>query len=217
MKIMIAVALAVCCAASSFAQPPTIAGGTSTEGFTIAGIPAPLLPPEPPDNKNEPGYGLYKEGYAFVLDEQWEGALEKFAQMIAKFPKSEYVDDAKYWSAYSLKHFDMKAAIDAYRAFIKKYPKSTYYDDAVADLNDLQVEIDGVGRVDLVVDGWLVVECDSRAHHRTPEAQLRDRARDRAAAARGYVTLRLLAEDILFHPEAVLAALRGALSVRGLR
>jgi len=122
MKIMSTVTLAACLAASSPAQPSTIASMTL----------------EPPDNKKDPGYTLYKEGYALVLDEKWEEALEKYAQMIGKFPKSEYVDDARYWSAYSLKHFDLKAAIDAYRNFIKKYPKSTYYDDAVADLNDLQ-------------------------------------------------------------------------------
>ena len=30
---------------------------------------------------------------------------------------------------------------------------------------DLQVEFDGVGFVDLVVDGWLVIECDSKLFH----------------------------------------------------
>jgi hypothetical protein len=30
---------------------------------------------------------------------------------------------------------------------------------------EVQVRIAGVGRVDLVVDGWLIVECDSRAYH----------------------------------------------------
>ncbi|WP_341996323.1 hypothetical protein MRBLWH7_003247 [Microbacterium sp. LWH7-1.2] len=47
---------------------------------------------------------------------------------------------------------------------------------------ELQVNISGVGRVDFVVDGWLIVECDSRAHHSTWEEQRRDRRRDQAAA-----------------------------------
>jgi len=71
----------------------------------------------------------------------------------------------------------------------------------------LQVVIDGVGRVDLVVDGWLIVECDSRRFHSGWDAQVRDRRRDVAALARGYVTVRLLAADVLSRPESVRAQL----------
>ncbi|KJL35551.1 hypothetical protein RR49_02310 [Microbacterium ginsengisoli] len=77
---------------------------------------------------------------------------------------------------------------------------------------EVQVRIPGVGRVDLLVAGRLIIECDSRAFHGDVASQRRDRARDLAAAARGYVTLRLLAEDVLFRPEHTLAALRGAVS-----
>lgn len=75
---------------------------------------------------------------------------------------------------------------------------------------ETQVRLRGVGRVDFVVGGWLIVECDSRAHHSSWEEQLRDRRRDRAAAALGYVTLRLVAEDILYRPDLVRDALAGA-------
>lgn len=75
-----------------------------------------------------------------------------------------------------------------------------------------QVQIEGVGRVDLLVDGWLIVECDSRAHHSGWEAQKRDRRRDLAAAARGFTTVRPLAEDILWWPETVVELLRRALA-----
>jgi very-short-patch-repair endonuclease len=71
----------------------------------------------------------------------------------------------------------------------------------------LQVVIDGVGRVDLVVDGWLIVECDSRQFHSGWDAQVRDRRRDAAALARGYATVRLLAADVLSRPETVRAQL----------
>ncbi|BAJ73579.1 hypothetical protein MTES_0615 [Microbacterium testaceum StLB037] len=72
---------------------------------------------------------------------------------------------------------------------------------------DLQVRIDGVGRVDLLVDGWLIVECDSEKFHSTWHVHKKDRRRDMAALERGYATLRLLAEDILYHPDRVRAAL----------
>lgn len=59
---------------------------------------------------------------------------------------------------------------------------------------ELQVSIDGVGRVDLVVDGWLIIECDSREHHSSWEAVRADRRRDAVAAALGYTTVRLLGQ-----------------------
>ncbi|WP_345750754.1 endonuclease domain-containing protein [Microbacterium rhizophilus] len=74
---------------------------------------------------------------------------------------------------------------------------------------EVQKRIDGVGRVDLLLDGWLVVECDSKAHHSSWEEQRADRRRDQELAKRGYATYRALAEDILFHLERVAAALRG--------
>ena len=76
---------------------------------------------------------------------------------------------------------------------------------------DLQVRIRGVGRVDMVVDGWLVIECDSRAYHSEWQKQLDDRRRDLALAARGYVCIRPAAEDILYRPEVVVEAIAGML------
>jgi len=73
---------------------------------------------------------------------------------------------------------------------------------------DLQVRFEGVGRVDLVLDGWLVVECDSKEFHSEWEQQVKDRSRDIALAALGYATLRLTAADIMYRPDVVLAALR---------
>lgn len=112
------------------------------------GTPMPSAPPSlAGDNQADPGYAAYKEGYGLVLEEKWKEARKKFAEMIAAYPKSEYRDDAHYWSAYSLKHIDRKAAIEAYERFIENYPKSRYYDDAIADLNDLRPQaVVGVSR-----------------------------------------------------------------------
>lgn len=79
---------------------------------------------------------------------------------------------------------------------------------------EVQVFIDGVGRVDLLVDGWLIIECDSRAHHSSWEERKRDMRRDLAAAARGYSTIRPLAEDILAVPDQTQALLKRAVSHR---
>lgn len=72
----------------------------------------------------------------------------------------------------------------------------------------LQVKIETVGYVDLLVDGWLIIECDSRAHHGDWAARLRDLRRDAAALRLGYATLRLAAEDILYRPDEVLQLIR---------
>lgn len=77
---------------------------------------------------------------------------------------------------------------------------------------ELQTDLPGVGRVDLIIDGWLVVECDSRAHHADWASQLRDRRRDIAAAGLGYSTIRPVAEDIYFRPEQTLAAMKAILA-----
>lgn len=76
---------------------------------------------------------------------------------------------------------------------------------------DVQVRIQDVGRVDFVVDGWLIIECDSFAHHSNWEAQRRDRRRDQAAAKRGYATYRPIAEDIMWHADEVRDAIAGLL------
>jgi very-short-patch-repair endonuclease len=78
----------------------------------------------------------------------------------------------------------------------------------------LQVEFEDIGRVDLVLDGWLVVECDSEQFHATWAAQVRDRKRDLALAALGYATLRLPAATIMYQPDDAFAALRGLVQSR---
>lgn len=74
---------------------------------------------------------------------------------------------------------------------------------------EVQVSIRGVGRVDFVVDGWLIIECDSQAHHSDWEQRKADLRRDQTAAAMGFVTYRAIAEDIFWHPERVRAAVQG--------
>lgn len=79
---------------------------------------------------------------------------------------------------------------------------------------DVQVKIVGVGRVDFLVDGWLIVECDSKAFHSRWEDQLKDRRRDQDAAARGYATYRPVAEDIMWHADVVRSAVAGLIRAR---
>lgn len=79
---------------------------------------------------------------------------------------------------------------------------------------EVQAPIEGVGRVDFLVEGWLIVECDSREHHSSWDEQRRDRRRDQAAASLGYATYRPIAEDSMWRPELVRAAVFGLQSTR---
>lgn len=78
-----------------------------------------------------------------------------------------------------------------------------------------QVVIPGVGRVDFLVEGWLIIECDSRAFHEGWDKQVADRNRDIAAARLGYVTVRPLASDLIHRPDRIQAALRDILDALG--
>ncbi|TFC92123.1 MULTISPECIES: DUF559 domain-containing protein [Cryobacterium] len=77
---------------------------------------------------------------------------------------------------------------------------------------EIQVEIGGVGRVDMIVEGRIVVEADSRQFHEGWEAQARDRTRDCDLAMLGYLSLRVLYRDIIHNPERVIAAVIGLLA-----
>lgn len=71
-----------------------------------------------------------------------------------------------------------------------------------------QVQIEHVGRVDLLVGENLVIECDSRAHHTSEWAYAEDRRRDLQLVLQGYVVVRLTWADVMLHREATEFLLR---------
>jgi very-short-patch-repair endonuclease len=77
---------------------------------------------------------------------------------------------------------------------------------------EIQVEINGVGRIDMIVEGRIAVEADSRQFHDGWEAHVRDRTRDCDLAMRGYMSLRVLYRDIIHSPERVIAAIAALLA-----
>ncbi|TFD77061.1 type IV toxin-antitoxin system AbiEi family antitoxin domain-containing protein [Cryobacterium psychrophilum] len=79
---------------------------------------------------------------------------------------------------------------------------------------EIQVAIAPIGRVDLLIEGFLVVEADSRKFHDGWERHSADRTRDCALAILGYVTYRALYKDIMYRPERVIAAIMGLLAAR---
>ncbi|MBO9626303.1 MAG: DUF559 domain-containing protein [Microbacterium sp.] len=76
---------------------------------------------------------------------------------------------------------------------------------------ECQVTIDGVGRVDFVISGRLIVEIDGTENHASPDHRRKDLRRDAAASALGYETLRFTYAQVVHDWPSVRAAILAAL------
>ncbi|WP_275776511.1 DUF559 domain-containing protein [Paenarthrobacter sp. Y-19] len=76
-----------------------------------------------------------------------------------------------------------------------------------------QVQIPGVGRVDTLIDGWLIVEVNGYQFHSSREAWRKDMGRLNAAQAMGYRVLSFSPEQIWNSPELVLGQIRACLGL----
>ncbi|MGN7252289.1 endonuclease domain-containing protein [Arthrobacter sp. SAFR-014] len=77
---------------------------------------------------------------------------------------------------------------------------------------ETQVWIDGIGSVDFLLEGFLIVEIDGIAFHLESRQFKKDRRRDNAAAVRGLPVLRFFYDDVVHSPEAMLAQVREVLA-----
>jgi very-short-patch-repair endonuclease len=62
---------------------------------------------------------------------------------------------------------------------------------------EVQVALRGVGAVDLLVDGWLVIEVDGFAFHADRDSYREDRRRNQVLSCHGHVWLRFTYEDVV--------------------
>lgn len=76
---------------------------------------------------------------------------------------------------------------------------------------DCQVVIDGVGRVDFVLGGTLILEVDGKVNHAGSDRRHRDLMRDAAASALGFETLRFDYAMVVHEWATVIAAIVPAL------
>ena len=79
---------------------------------------------------------------------------------------------------------------------------------------EAQVLLPGIGRVDFLLAGFLIVEIDGFAFHSKRADMLRDRQRNNTSTVNGYAVLRYMPEHIWFNPELVLAEIRAVLGAR---
>ena len=76
---------------------------------------------------------------------------------------------------------------------------------------DAQVYLPGLGRVDFLIEGFLIVEMDGCAFHSSRKALRRDLGRNNASTLKGFAVLRYMPEHIWFEPQRVLAEIRAVL------
>ena len=77
---------------------------------------------------------------------------------------------------------------------------------------DTQVQLPGIGRVDFLIEGFLIVEVDGFAFHSNRAALRRDLTRNNASTVNGFAVLRYMPEHIWFESGRVLAEIRAVLS-----
>lgn len=77
-----------------------------------------------------------------------------------------------------------------------------------------QAYIPGIGRVDFLIAGWLIVEIDGVAFHSDRQSVRRDRARDNTATLEGYARLRYVPEVLWRAPEQFVGEIEAMLTGR---
>lgn len=77
-----------------------------------------------------------------------------------------------------------------------------------------QVFLPGIGRVDFLIAGFLIIEIDGHAFHSKRVDMLRDRDRNNSSTVKGFAVLRYMPEHIWFNQQQVLADVRAALALR---
>ncbi|MBO1267869.1 endonuclease domain-containing protein [Arthrobacter cavernae] len=80
-----------------------------------------------------------------------------------------------------------------------------------------QVQVPDVGRVDFLIDGWLIVEINGFQFHSSRAAWRKDMGRSNIAQTHGHAVLSYAPEQIWNSPDGVLAEIRAVLDRRGPR
>jgi HEAT repeat protein len=92
-----------------------------------------LVPP-PPRTREDPADSLYRLARRAMADESYRRAAQLFAELVERYPRSDYAGDALYYRAYSLYQLggqrDLRDAIDAIERQDRDYGKASTREDA---------------------------------------------------------------------------------------
>jgi len=107
-------------------QPASPEGTAAPSGFNGPGQPAGMAPPI------SDAQALYDQAYSAVKQQKYRQARELFEQFITAYPKSDLVDNARYWIGSSYyKEQKYEEAIATLDDVIKQSPKGNKTPDAL--------------------------------------------------------------------------------------
>ncbi|MGB7295186.1 MAG: hypothetical protein WBC70_06305, partial [Candidatus Aminicenantales bacterium] len=100
------------------------------------------------DETQEKDAIAYKQAYKLILESQWAEALKAMEGVVKDFPKSAWMDDARFWQCYAReKHGQaLESVFKCYQEFINAYPESEWADDAQANMVRLGNELSKKGK-----------------------------------------------------------------------
>ncbi|MCB0280585.1 MAG: tetratricopeptide repeat protein, partial [Calditrichaeota bacterium] len=97
--------------------------------------------------QDDPGFKSYMKAYENVLNGNWDESISQFESLIKQHPKSEYVDDAFFWIAYSKKEQnENEESMQLFLDFVKKYPKSNHVENANRNIRTLARTLSKAGK-----------------------------------------------------------------------
>lgn len=97
-------------------------------------------------------YALFQKGYAEGLLKRYNQKVESLQQLVHRYPKSDYADDALYEIARAqLQNQDNAAAVVAYQQLLTKYPKSN---KARQSHLDLAMIYRNMGQYDAAIEAY---------------------------------------------------------------
>ena len=118
--------------------PTAIVTFTGEPEERFATVPPELWAPE------EPADSLYQLGREAIIRNDFRRAATLFAEISAKYPRSEYAADAPYWRAFSLYRLgrepDLREALEALDTQQKQHPRAA----TIGDARELAIRIRGV-------------------------------------------------------------------------
>lgn len=80
-----------------------------------------------------PDQELYNQGRSLIFEESWTKARSVFENLARRYPASGYLDDALYWTAFSLyEESRPEMAYQTLRSLVSRYPESPWNEDARA-------------------------------------------------------------------------------------
>ena len=97
-------------------------------------------------------YALFQKGYAEGLMHNYDKKIETLQQLISRYPKSDYADDALYEVARAqLQKKDNAAAVVAYQQLLAQYPKS---DKARQSRLEIAMLYRNMGQYDTAIEAY---------------------------------------------------------------